>query len=352
MKIKKEIVVGLFATLGIAALIYGFFFLKGQNLFDDNRPYYAVYEKADGLTSGSMVYYNGVQVGKVTEVGINPKDINTIIVGFSVTDTLVKIPLGSTAHMSADLLGSASIVLLFKKDSTGKPLAYHKPGDFINSSIQEDLKQELTKRFDPLMVKVQELVSTADSAITTIKTIFSNNTGNLNESFESLNSTVKKFDHIAENIDSITSTLKTNRHKITTILDNVSSITNNLKQSNEDIKQLIANTKDVTANLKNIDFASTVSKVDMALTNVNLILDEIKNGNGTLTKLMQDPALYNNINQMITEATLLVTNIKDHPNRYIQFSVFGAKDKGPNLDSKDEKRLKVWVKDSLRLYYP
>jgi hypothetical protein len=55
---------------------------------------------------------------------------------------------------------------------------------------------------------------------------------------------------------------------------------------------------------------------------------------------------------MITEATLLVTNIKDHPNRYIQFSVFGAKDKGPNLDSKDEKRLKVWVKDSLRLYYP
>jgi hypothetical protein len=59
-------------------------------------------------------------------------------------------------------------------------LKFHQPGDTLSSTlIQEDLKQELTKRFDPLMVKVQELVSTADSAITTIRKIFSNNTGNL-----------------------------------------------------------------------------------------------------------------------------------------------------------------------------
>jgi phospholipid/cholesterol/gamma-HCH transport system substrate-binding protein len=352
MKIRKEFIVGIFATAGIVSLVLGFFFLKGQNLLSKSKNYYAIYDKADGLTSGSMVYFNGVQVGKVTDVSVNPKNINTILIAFDVSDTLVKIPLGSTAHMSADLLGSASIVLLLKQDTTGVPLKYHQPGDTLSSTIQEDLKQELTKRFDPLMVKVQELVSTADSAITTIRKIFSNNTGNLNESFDNLNKSVKKFDHIAENLDSITSTLSANRHQVTDILNNVNSITLNLKESNENITALIANTKDVTGNLAKIDFASTINSANSALNTANLILDEIKNGNGTITKLIHDPTLFNNINQMITEATLLVENIKDHPNRYIQFSVFGSKDKGPNLDSKDEKRLKVWVKDSLRIYYP
>jgi phospholipid/cholesterol/gamma-HCH transport system substrate-binding protein len=350
MKIRKEFIVGIFATAGIVALILGFFYLKGQNLLSNKQTYYAVYDKADGLTSGSMVYYNGVQVGKVSDVAINPENIKSILVTFQITDTLVKIPLGSTAHMSADLLGSASIVLLYneKEGVSG----FHKSGDFLASTIQEDLKEELTKRFDPLMMKVQELVSTADSAITTIKTIFSDNTGNLNESFENLSSTVKKFDHIAMNIDSITSTLALNRHKITHILDNVSSITGSLKESNEDIKLLIANAREITNNLKDVDVNGTIEKAKATLDNVNLILDNIQNGDGTITKFLQDPSLYNNINEMIVEATRLVENIKDHPNRYMNFSVFGTKDKGPNLDSKDEKRLKIWVKDSLRLYYP
>jgi hypothetical protein len=49
---------------------------------------------------------------------------------------------------------------------------------------------------------------------------------------------------------------------------------------------------------------------------------------------------------MIDEATRLVENIKTEPKRYVQFSIFGKKDKSI-LDSRDEKLLKKFAVDSL-----
>ena len=79
---------------------------------------------------------------------------------------------------------------------------------------------------------------------------------------------------------------------------------------------------------------------------VNLLLDDIQHGDGTLSKLIQDTLVYMNVNQMIYEATRLVENIKVHPNRYLQFSVFGGREKS-RLDARDEKILKRFIKDSL-----
>ena len=56
--------------------------------------------------------------------------------------------------------------------------------------------------------------------------------------------------------------------------------------------------------------------------------------------------MYNNVNLMLDEATRLIENIKTHPNRYLQFSVFGSKERGA-LDVRDEKILKKFVNDSL-----
>src|SRR5690606_23543801 len=146
--------------------------------------------------------------------------------------------------------------------------------------------------------------------------------------------------------------LKNNRHQITAILTNVNSITDNLKQSNAQITSIVNNLNTTSSNLAKVDIKPIIDKANSSLESVNLILDEIYNGNGTITKLMRDSLLYDNINEMILEATRLVENIKEHPNRYIQFSVFGSKDKGAKLDSGDEKRLKEFAKDSLRTWYP
>ena len=77
-----------------------------------------------------------------------------------------------------------------------------------------------------------------------------------------------------------------------------------------------------------------------------MILYDVQNGDGTLTHLIQDSTMYFQINEMLEESTRLVENIKTHPNRYLQFSIFGSRDRSL-LDARDERMLKKFATDSL-----
>ena len=343
MKIRKEFIVGVVASIAISGLILGFFFLKGEILWNKTQSYYAIFPKADGLTTSSKVSLNGVNVGSVSEVGIYPINPAEVLVRFEIKDTLVRIPLGSIAKLEADLLGTGFITLHYKElEST-----FHEVGDTLSVGVQESLQGEIDKRIQPLMIKMNQLVGTADTAITVIQSIFSNNTDNLNESFDGLQRTIENFESISTELDSLMITMSASRYKISSILTNVNSITGNLKESNEKITSILANVNDITDSIKGMELIGVVNDARTALIGVNILLDEIQNGDGTLTKLMQDSVLYENMNIMVEEAGRLVENIQEHPNRYLQFAIFGGKDKG-FLSSKDEKIVKKWVKDTLR----
>ena len=343
MKIRKEFIVGVVASIAIAGLILGFFFLKGEILWNNTQSYYAIFPKADGLTTSSKVSLNGVNVGSVSEVGLSPENPTQVLVRFEIKDTLVRIPLGSIAKLEADLLGTGFITLNYKEQE----ITFHDVGDTLSVGVQESLQGEIDKRIQPLMIKMNQLVGTADTAITVIQSIFSNNTDNLNESFDGLLKTIENFESISNELDSLMITMSASRYKISSILTNMNSITGNLKESNEKITSIVSNVNDITDSLRQVDLEGVVENAKTALENVNIILDEIQNGDGTLTKLMKDSTMYENMNIMIEEAGRLVENIQEHPNRYLQFAIFGGKDKG-FLSSKDEKIVKKWVKDTLR----
>jgi phospholipid/cholesterol/gamma-HCH transport system substrate-binding protein len=348
MKIRKEFIVGIFAAMSITALILGFFFMKGQTLFGEKNEYYAIYESADGISVGNYVKLNGVIVGKVTDVSLNPKDVSSTVIKFEVTNEDVKMPLTTKAEMKGDLLGTVSINLLYPTEPVP---TFHVKGDTLISGVAADLQKTLEAKIDPLMGKVNLLLETADGAITTIDNIFGENTGQVNETFVKLNKSMSNFESITKNVDSLTYVLNQNKYQITAMLSNINSITTNLKESNDEITNIIHNFSALSNELDSLDITGVVEKANVAMTNMNLILDEVQNGDGTLTKLMQDPLLYDNMNSMVEEATRLVENIKEHPNRYIQFSVFGGKDKGINLDNRQEKILRKYVKDTLEPRY-
>lgn len=347
MKIRQEFIVGIVSSIGIIGLVLGFFFLKGEVVWEEKDAYYAVFPKADGLVPGNNVVLNGIKVGTVSKVNINSKDVRTALVKFEVSDPLVKIPIGSVAKLEADLLGTASIALKYNYDSS----EMHDVGDTLSTEVQEDLQGEIDKRIQPLMLKMEALISSADTAITIIESVFSKNTDNLNETFDGLKEAIINFESVSVELDSFMTTLSGSRYKITRLLSNVESITNNLKLSNEEITTMLSNMSDITDSVKQIDLIGVVNDAKLALDGVNLILDDVRNGDGTITKLMQDSTLYENMNIMVEEASRLVENIQEHPNRYLQFAVFGSKDKGLNMSSKDERILKKWVKDTLRDNY-
>jgi phospholipid/cholesterol/gamma-HCH transport system substrate-binding protein len=57
------------------------------------------------------------------------------------------------------------------------------------------------------------------------------------------------------------------------------------------------------------------------------IIDKINSGTGSAGKLIYDESIYNNLANSLNSLNDLLSDIKEHPKRYINISVFGKKSK-------------------------
>ena len=90
---------------------------------------------------------------------------------------------------------------------------------------------------------------------------------------------------------------------------------------------LLDNANNLTSNLAAVDVASTVAKVDQTLANVQQLTSKLNDNKGTLGLLMNDETLYYNLTNTVLSADSLLNNLREHPKRYVHFSLFGKKDK-------------------------
>jgi phospholipid/cholesterol/gamma-HCH transport system substrate-binding protein len=339
MKLKKEFLIGIVTLVGISVLIIGSFFLKGQEIWKSRFVYYSVFSNSEGLATGRPVNLNGLQVGIITNINFQKNNLNNIVVEFELTDPNVfKLKKGSLVLLNSDLLSGSYLDI-----SWGDSLDYYNSRDTIPSSVSLALEDQINERLIPLEKKTNELISTADSAIKTIEAIFSRNTDNLDESFDGIKNSIKNLEKVSLQIRSL---IRSEKDNITQIVSNIETVTSNLKESNEAINKILSNTAKLSDSLVASDIKGTINNAKQSLEEVNMILYDIKNGDGTLTRLINDSTVYLSVTQMIDEATRLVENIKTEPKRYVQFSIFGKKDKSI-LDSRDEKLLKKFAVDSL-----
>jgi phospholipid/cholesterol/gamma-HCH transport system substrate-binding protein len=117
---------------------------------------------------------------------------------------------------------------------------------------------------------------------------------------------------------------------ITQSMNNVNSFTKNLADNNEKLSRTMTNVEKTTAQLSQADINGSVAQLKLALEKLNTVLAKADSQDGTLGKLLKDKTLYNNLNNSIHSANILIDDLRVHPKRYVQLSVFGKKDKsGP-----------------------
>jgi phospholipid/cholesterol/gamma-HCH transport system substrate-binding protein len=91
-----------------------------------------------------------------------------------------------------------------------------------------------------------------------------------------------------------------------------------------------------------LDLEETLTKLQAAVDNLNLTLNKVNKGDGTLGLLMNDPKLYNNLNATTNSLNILLQDLRLHPKRYVNVSVFGKKDKtGPLMEPLSDTATKV-----------
>lgn len=337
MKLSKELKTGIVTLLAIGLMVAGINFLKGNSFFGGDDQYVAYFPNSGSIAPASSVYVNGVPIGKVLEVEYNAEgdSLSKVRVVFNIQDDNVRIPRGSQLEIgSVDLLTKGLLLRLNPDLSKG----YYAPGEAIQGHVAVDIMTQVKDYADPALQKLQSLITTVDKTVSSISAFWDTTaTSKIESSMKEIHTAIKRFGNVAEEIEGL---VVSEKAKLSKILSNVESISANLKASNEQIAGIIGNTKKITDDLVTVNYKSVVEDAQKTIQKLNQALEDANNGNGTLGKLLHDEKLYNELVNTNKELQELVEDLQLHPERYIHFSVLGAKTKGVPLTGQEEKKLR------------
>ncbi len=331
---KKQITkIGLLIITSIALLIWGMNYLKGKNIFKSENQYYVVYNNISGLSVANSVVINGYKIGQVDDIKF-VQDTSEYLIVTLLIDEKFKIRKGAVAQIySADLMGTKAVQILNNDNSE-----LHANGDTLISSIEGGLKEQVSMQILPLKNKAEDLIASLDSAIIIIRTVFNKKTQeNLKNTFASIRITISNLESTTFTLDTL---LKKEKSKLAKIFSNVEKITGNLKNNNEKLTNIINNFSSISDSLSKADIASTINKADQALLQFNYILKTINKGNGTISQLLHNDTLYNNIENASYHLSRLLRDIHENPKRYMHFSLLDLGKTVYVKDKEDKKKKK------------
>ena len=305
MKLSKEAKTAIIILLGVGCFIFGFNFLKSTPIFNTDNEFYAKFKHSAGLQVGSNVTVNGVTIGSVQKIKIDPETAE-IIVTFSCKDEFT-FSKNSKAEIYSSLLGTAGLQIIPALDNA--PVA--ESGDYLVGNIQSSLLDTLGTSLEPTTQNLNETLSSANGLMTNISnTLDQQAQKDIKESLKNLNTTLQNMNQASASLNQL---LAHNKGSIEKSLSNVQHLTENFSKLSE--------------NISKIEITKLTNNLEVTLNKVNTLLNSIENGDGTISKLINDKKLYNNLQTASSELGLLMEDIRKNPKRYLHISVFGASNK-------------------------
>lgn len=324
MKYSKELRTGFIAIATIFAFVWGYNFLKGNDIFSKQRIFYTKFENVGGLTQSNAVMVNGFKVGLVKDVYFNPNNAEELLVELMLTADNYQIPMGTKAVLVSDLLGTPSINLI----TTEVDGTFHHEGDTLISDIEADLMAGITDLSSSLAttkVKADRLFESLDSLVGDIRDALGpgDRESSVNRALRDLASTMDNLNNASAKIDGILD----DDGKLGKILTDVQGFTATLDENKDEIDNLLNNLSTFSDTLAASELASTINNANKTFAELADAMEKINSGEGTVGKLFSDESVYNNLEAATRDLDSLFVDIKENPNRYVHVSVFGRKDK-------------------------
>lgn len=304
MKFSREIKTAILIIGCLGTFVFGFNYLKGTSLFDNQIELYAIYNDVEGLIPGAKVTINGYSVGKVTEINFD-KTYDEIKVSFTVREDLTFSSQSIAQIYEPGLIGGKAIALLPKYD--GDPI---KNGVILPSDIKPGLTELVNQQIAPLQDKIEGLLSSADSLFAGVSNILNY------ESQNNLKLALKGMTESVENINSLSRSMSilinSNERSLSSTFGNIEITSRNLVK--------------LTDSLSKLELGTTFKNMESASNNLRNILSTLERGDGTAGKLINDDQLYTELLKSSEALESLLTDLKEHPKKYVHFSIFGKKD--------------------------
>lgn len=301
---NKEFKIGICVLVTIAILIFGINYLKGINIFKAANYYYVTYKNVNGLTVSAPVTLNGFKIGLVREMAYDYDHPGNVTVEISV-DKDLKIPEGTTALVSSDLLGTASIVL-----QLGSSPNILEKGSTLAGDVQPGMMDALSNE---LMPSVSRIFPKIDTLLTSVNSLISDPA--LKTSVQRLDAITADLQRTTQSLAKMSAQLAPLTAKFSPILSDVKNITGNVDSITTDLNKL-------SCRLGEMQVDTLITDIQATISNLNALTEQLNDPESSIGKLMNSPELYNNINSTISSLDSLFTDIKKNPKRYINVKVF------------------------------
>lgn len=317
MKISNETKVGSLTAITIAILILGFNFLKGRNLMDTRETIYSVFPDIKGLQVSNAVVIKGLQVGKISAMRETDSNLSGIIVEITLNKD-INIPRNSQAMINSDLLGSSTLEILLGDDPV-----YIQPGDTLRTVEKEGIMSQITQSLNPALANINKTLNSLDDLIQQLNATLDTNTQeNLQRLVASLSGTSRELEKL----------IRSQSASLGKTVSHVEAITGAVAGNKERIENTLANLEQTTANLSKADIQETMQSVSRTMKQLEKTVAALNSKEGSLGMLLHDRQLYEEIRMTNRSLTMLLDDLRIHPRRYVNISVFGRKDRtGPIL---------------------
>ncbi|MCM1519997.1 MAG: MlaD family protein [Lachnoclostridium sp.] len=294
----REMIIGLTVIIALLIVIFGINYLKGINIFKAANYYYATYDNVTGLAQSAPVTINGFKVGVVRDIRYEYDNPGHVRVEMSLNREL-QLPNGTIALLSTDFLGTSTIELKLPANPTE---GFQAVGDMLesqtNSGLMDKLQGEMLPAVAGLMPKI-------DSLLTVTTNLVAN---------PALTNSINRLDNIMGNLEKTTESLN---RSLSPILKNADASMANVSEISENLRQVSAALAAVSDDLKNMPLDSTLTNINAITENLQHATDQLNSTNSSLGLLLNDPELYQNLNNTAAHIDSILIDLKRQPKRYI-----------------------------------
>ncbi len=303
MKWSAEARIGLAVLAAAVIFIAGAMYLRGIDIRSKQYSLIVLYRNVNGLKDGDVVTVAGFAVGHVESMSMAGR---RIAVNLSI-QTMVHLPRDSEAILKSETIMGGKFIEI----SPGADSLLLQDGDSLGGLYEADLSEltatlapissnvlgileNVNSTFDePTRKRIQEIVADMARSAARLEEVIRTEGAQAERAFANFSAFSQDLSRFARTLDTLALSQRGNVDTGMTALRNVA---------------------------QNLDRVS--AKLDYTAESLNLVLTRMKNGEGTLGKLIQDEKLYNDLDSLSVNLNLLVKDLRENPDRYVKVSLF------------------------------
>ena len=359
MKLKNEALVGLVVILGIITALLGAVWLSGRSWGEQSKEVQAAFTRVGQLAEGNPVTYRGVNVGRVSKIELSPRGTG-VYVTFAIDPDVELGPDAGVLLAGASLFGDWQAQIVSQAEFPDMVFTTVPRRNILPGATLPDISEltavaaRIASDIETLSARIQ-IAFTPETAVEIRSTI--ENVGEVSEQLSGfIDAQTQTYGQVGRNVLASTENIRQatagaeatmqdlraslQGGEVQQMLANARAATENLNALSRELRgatsgvpALVARADTTVASFGRLSetlnttitqaqpglaqLGPTVEEARATITSFNALLTQLNSDEGTMGRLLRDPALYEEFQRVVTTMQRLMADIQANPGKYI-----------------------------------